>query len=293
MRSVLRSHNEVAIPPETQFFTKLLSRARPYMRRVQIADIDGFLRLVRRDKRMGSFLQFLDDPILKQRPWTAGEFLEFLCTRYAHSLGKTRWGEKTPSHLWRWKLIRSLYPECKFILMVRDGRDVVCSLDKVTWNADAPLVNAFRWKMDVRIGRRLEEALGPRRVLRVSYENLIRAPEATVREVCTFLGLTFEPGMLEPFGAKDDAAPSFEREARAENVGAFRSSSVGRYQRDLGPRRIASLNALMHSELEALGRLEEDAELPGVIARAGIWLRSAMTFCFAFSKRFAKNRLES
>ena len=44
--------------------------------------------------------------------------------------GKRFWAEKSPPNLYSMPLFLERYPEGKAIVMVRDGRDVVCSLLK-------------------------------------------------------------------------------------------------------------------------------------------------------------------
>jgi sulfotransferase family protein len=67
---------------------------------------------------------------------------------------------------------------------------------------------AQRWVESVQAARAYARAQ-PGRLRTVVYEQLVREPEASVRELCDFVGLDYEPTMLEEFG----------REA-ARNVGS-------------------------------------------------------------------------
>lgn len=83
-------------------------------------------------------------------------------------------------------------PEGRFVHLVRDGRDVVCSLTR-RWAAEAPGHDAAtyvqaaltRWVWDVTQARRTAEHP---RALEVRYEDLVHAPLDTLNRVLAFLG---------------------------------------------------------------------------------------------------------
>jgi len=92
-----------------------------------------------------------------------------------------------------------LYRQCpervKIILLVRDGRAVFYSGIK----------NGFRRERSLYVWQRaytralpiLGKIVDADDILRVHYENLAKAPEAELQRICRFLGLEFEPGMLD------------------------------------------------------------------------------------------------
>ena len=62
--------------------------------------------------------------------------------------GKRALVEKTPRHLYRLDLIRKLVHGAKFVITVRDGRDVAASFIKRVGNAD---VGIRRWLLETEI----------------------------------------------------------------------------------------------------------------------------------------------
>ena len=67
------------------------------------------------------------------------------------------------------------------------------------------------------------------RYLEVRYEDLVEAPEATMRRVMAFLEEPFDPEWLAArLAATDEADPK-----RPNAAGAITSSSIGRWVRDL------------------------------------------------------------
>src|SRR5207237_4810910 len=58
------------------------------------------------------------------------------------------------------------------------------------------------WRHNIEIGRRAAPIL--RRYLELRFEDLVVRPEAELRRVCAFVGLGFEPAMLDS-GAQGEA----------------------------------------------------------------------------------------
>jgi Sulfotransferase family len=104
--------------------------------------------------------------------------------------GKRHFAEKTPRHIRALATIRALVPGARFIVMVRDGRDVAASFIRRKGSAAFGL---RRWLRDSQVALREAEAADVR-LLR--YEDLVVGPEAALREVCAFADLPFAPEML-------------------------------------------------------------------------------------------------
>ncbi len=105
--------------------------------------------------------------------------------------GKRALIEKTPHHLYRLDLIRKIVPGAKFIIMVRDGRDVAASFIKRYGNAEAGIQ---RWLEEARISLREKDRPD---VLLVRYEDFVSDPAVTIDRICSFIGLTVHPAMLD------------------------------------------------------------------------------------------------
>lgn len=100
--------------------------------------------------------------------------------------------EKTPAHIHKIDEMRSAMRGCRFILMVRDGRDVAVSIaQRQGGNFDA---GVRRW---IRDNNALAKQLKRPDVFLVRYEDLVQAPADTVRHVCEFIGISFDPKMLD------------------------------------------------------------------------------------------------
>ena len=124
---------------------------------------------------------------LPPRRWKRLVDIEKLATRR----GKLMFIEKTPRHLHEMDRIRRLVPNARFVLMVRDGRDVAASIAKRFGDVN---VGVTRWLTDNRVVAR--EMNNPDVVL-LRYEDLIEDAERELRRVCIFLKLEYIHQLLE------------------------------------------------------------------------------------------------
>ena len=110
----------------------------------------------------------------------------------ARQAGRSMLVEKTPRHIRSMAMMRRVVPGARFILMVRDGRDVTTSIGvRSAGNYQAGL---RRWISDNLLVR---AELGKPDVHLLRYEDLVADPPAALRSVCRFLGVGYQPQMLE------------------------------------------------------------------------------------------------
>jgi tetratricopeptide (TPR) repeat protein len=107
--------------------------------------------------------------------------------------GKSRWVEKTPPHIFQIGKFLKLRPQSQFIIMLRDGRDVVCSL-KHRPDYQKFLDRLDRWIYDNVAGLLYWD---DPRVKVVKYEDLVTTPEITLQQIFEFLGEEYGDQVLE------------------------------------------------------------------------------------------------
>ena len=116
----------------------------------------------------------------------------------ARQRGKTLYGDKTPGYVTHLPLLARLFPEARFVHIVRDGRDVALAyVERPEWGPSTIGAAAWNWRSRVARARAAGRKLGPERYLEVRYEHLVTRPEQTLREVCAFVGVDYSPQMLE------------------------------------------------------------------------------------------------
>ena len=114
---------------------------------------------------------------------------------FASTEGKIRWCEKTPMHALHIHTLASVFPDARFLHIIRDGRDCAASFHR-RWGFK-PERAIFRWKNVVREARRQGDSLGGT-YCEIFYEKLTQDPEPELRRICKFLDVSFNKAMLRP-----------------------------------------------------------------------------------------------
>lgn len=206
LQSMLAAHPRVLGFPETFFFVN--AGVRPaQLRERQTLRTRRRVRYALQDARerlnLSAWHLRLYDFVDIQKG--ARAFLRTLdgLARHEH---KAVWVEKTPGHIHWIDIISALCPEAKFIHVLRDGRDVVASLEDVyrqrkSATASGRPIGAWdlneainQWNECIRISH--QHATHSRHH-RVQYSALLCEPEATMCGLCEALGLEFDASVLD------------------------------------------------------------------------------------------------
>lgn len=138
----------------------------------------------------------------QENPMAVATVMRSLVCQWAETVGKATpafWADHTPTHLKRGQTIFGLFPDARFVHLIRDGRGVAASVMSLPWGPCDPSSAAAFW------ARSLAHALAfecscPESVLRVHYEDLVTNTEATLRGICDFAQIDFHRDMLEANG---------------------------------------------------------------------------------------------
>jgi hypothetical protein len=171
---------------------------------------------------------------------------------YARQEGKVRWGDKTPAYLGHVGRLSTIWPDARFVVLVRDGRDVALSVMKVPFGANNVWAAARSWAGAIRHGREAARRY-PGRVLTLRYEDLVARPAEEVPRVCAFLGLEYTPDMLAI--EETDRAKVVEDQADwFTNVWAgITTDAVGKWRTDMTPHQQQVFERVAGEELRELG----------------------------------------
>jgi hypothetical protein len=166
---------------------------------------------------------------------------------FAANDGKPVWCEKTPMNVLHIQALSELFPDAKFVHIIRDARDSAASFHR-RWRFN-PFRTAYRWKHAVSEGRRQGAAL-PGRYLELRYEDVTRDPERWMRAIAQFLGIPFESAMLE------SSQPYLGADARTADSKASTEGIVensGNWARYFSARDVARLERICGKLLYELG----------------------------------------
>lgn len=197
LRLMLNAHPRIAIPFESDFIPKFYDRLDEYGNLDDPGNVARLLDDVAEQSfvRRGGLIRD-KQAILARHPASYAALVSAIYGVYAESEGKHRWGDKDPDHTVRMDLLWNLFPGCRIIHIVRDGRAVATSLRKLDWGSRNLLKLASDWSWRVTLAHKMGMMIGARFYAEVRYEKLVHEPEATLREICGFLGELFDLKML-------------------------------------------------------------------------------------------------
>jgi protein-tyrosine sulfotransferase len=199
-------------------------------------------------------------------------FIDAFAVRARADTGKSRWAEKTPQNIRHLDWILEHFPGASVIHVIRDGRDVVCSMrEHPDWRwvdgawqkvlVPRPLHwYAERWVEDTAAGMARR---GDGRYVEVRYEDLVSDPVMAMRAVCERLDVTLDAAWLAEVGARGHDGwtemagheAAGRSAARPDYEGAVTAASVGRWQRDLSAEAQRDVERLCGARLRQLGYL--------------------------------------
>jgi len=191
---------------------------------------------------------------------------------YRKRCGAAVWCEKSPRNVLRFPWILERFPKARIVHIIRDGRDVACSLrhhpkrirvgDRyVPSNINRPIRSCIdHWTKYVRAGLAHR---GDERYTEVRYEDLVSDYEGTMRRLCEHCRVEWSDEVLrrEEIQSKRSDMEIVNPEVRTP----LYHSSLGRWRRDLSEEEQALVMKRAGGLLGTLGYLNDhDAADAGV-----------------------------
>jgi hypothetical protein len=179
MRLMLDHHPEVAFASETDYVVQQVSDAG---RRPPVAEYADWLTTVRAfDYEIDRSLGYDDlvNDFLRQKQRASGD---------KPLIGAT-------VHRWFHRL-RFLWPQARYIHLIRDPRDVSRSVVQKGWAGNVYQAAEF-WIDAEGCWDTLLPHLDSGQFVQLHYEDLVTRPQAQLTRVCGFIGVEFDPSMLE------------------------------------------------------------------------------------------------
>jgi UDP-3-O-[3-hydroxymyristoyl] glucosamine N-acyltransferase len=188
LRTMINSHPDIAIPPETEF---IVDATQPGLDAVGVCDaVSKHLRIIDLHIDVDEWRK----DVQALEPFTAAQALRELYARYARRFGKSRYGDRTPYYSEHLPLIAATFPEARAIHLIRDGRDVAASMKPLWFGPNNAGDLADHWRNTINTIRASAEFMP---ILEVRYEQLIREPRSVLAEVLDFCELTWNDSVLQ------------------------------------------------------------------------------------------------
>jgi hypothetical protein len=298
VRSILNAHPAVSIAPETHYFDdlrpRLGARAQAPLADTDVRSVERYF-LALGDNVYGQETNpeqvTIDAGELRREALllggTADAYFEAFCRRRMRGLGKSRWGEKTPRHVFRIVEMLGLWPEARVVCLVRDPRAVVASYrDWKRGRPDStapdrfratrsyhPVLSALLVKGAMEASEQARRRFGTERILLLRYEELVTEPERSVRALAEWLGVDYVSSMLDVpdrYGSYGDVN------------GGISQAPLERWRSKLSPTEISVIQTCCRGTMEQAGYQRERvspplpelvrtwASVPVAVGRAGL-----------------------
>ena len=153
-----------------------------------------------------------------------------------NNIGRLKyWGDKHPHHNMCFDFIQKLYPSALYVYIVRDPRDVACSIAEMN---QVPFLQAFStWKMFAEKYESFVSGLTNSQLCYLRYEDLVNDYEKSMRRMLNWLRLDFSlevQEFLKQFKHVDAHTYNLPKKGIQNMVSEnFSFKSVGRWKRDL------------------------------------------------------------
>jgi len=197
LRLILNNHSMIAIPEEARFLAPLLTKKNltTPLSGKKLNKTIKYLQLNSQFKQWNYDTSDLMRELEATRSIKINNLIDKIYTSFSQHEHKTVWADKSLffRHI---DILSEIFPDAKFIHLVRDGRDVFHSWRKMDKSKNNVATTAIDWNYKIHRIEKSFEKLPDHRKLIIRYEDLLKAPQETVHNICNFIGISFEPEMM-------------------------------------------------------------------------------------------------
>jgi hypothetical protein len=205
-------------------------------------------------------------------PPTYGRLFALFHAHHAQQVAKPRWGDKSLHNEHFATAIFSEFPEARIVHMIRDPRDRYASVRRRNGQELSRVGAATgRWLQSTRAALRHRERY-PDRYLIVRYEDLTRAPHETMRMVCEFIGVDYDPDMMQMNELPELRDSGGNSSFGDMEPGAISVRAIGRYRSVVPPCDVQFIQLVAGRAMARMGYQRDSVRLEGrERIRYGAW----------------------
>ena len=270
LQRMLDAHPRLAIANDTHFIPRAIEKHGLHTDMRLTPELINYVRDYKRFHRLG--VDPADVDIVGASSSTYPEFVAGLYRKFSTNNNKPLGGEKTPDYVRSIPLLHYLFPQARFIHIIRDGREVALStmqwanagkgpgrLEK--WTRSPLAVSALWWAWQTGCGCRDGRPLGDDLYQEVHYADLVADPEPTLARLAKFLGLPNAPEMSRFHEGKTRSGSGLS----AKSAWLPATPGLREFSSELSAEDLSLFEAVAGTRLQALGY-----ELAGGIPSAEI-----------------------
>lgn len=310
LRTLFDANKNVCIPPECQFIINLHPR---YGKLIQWNEND-MLAFYKDLKEQWLFKTWkVNSNILRNALLAAvgkityNEVCKIVNHQYQSFYEKGEilfFGDKNPGYTIYTEQLMKIFPNAKFIHIIRDYRDHYVSIRNVDFDFPIPSLVAFKWRLFVKKFRKMKEKY-PNSHLEIRYEDLVSEPENQMKQLCDFTNIPFDPKIFQFYEKEDEARNIYSSRVvdkiHSSLFSKINPSKIGVYKKKLSARQIkmADFAVGKYAELAGYKKDYEKANLgivfsavPGIAIAKSLQILTRIVDHFPYRLRaFILNRL--
>ena len=164
--------------------------------------------------------------------------------------------DKNNYYIYHLDQLKSIWPDAKYILLTRDGRDVACSYKNIgTLHTESPYKPklptdirsiATEWTSNNENVLRFFQKLGKGVSLNTRYEDILLDSQNELTRVCNFLGESYNHEMLNFYisNGKNEDEPVSTLDWKRKTLEKPDTANIGKYKTELRKNDIEEFNAI-------------------------------------------------
>ncbi len=261
-RLMLNSHSMINATPECGFLHWWYKKYADWDCSCVLSNrLDEYISDLASSKRIEDWKMdytLLKEKIIQEKPENYAKLGELVYTFYGEQKGKKAKviADKNNYYINHFNDLNEIWPDAKYILVVRDGRDVACSyLNMETLVTNSPYkpklstdikTIAKEWLTNNQNILSFSESLINSQFMVIRYEDFVTDSALYLTKVCHFLGLNFEPEMLNYFikNAKEQDEPLSSLDWKKKTLEKPDKENIGKYKMELEKESIVEFNAI-------------------------------------------------
>jgi hypothetical protein len=256
LNRILNQHSKLSLPSEQNFLGQSIIKYKLYnflnwrdLMKVIGGELyveDGAHTWDKFDHKVLSDLIYLEDKCLQKA-------IDQIYRSTFSDTSKIYWGDTTPQNSHYIKEIFSVFPEAKYVFLVRHPLDVVASYKSGTAETFGDLVKienaANFWKQTVKSYSYMTNTSN---IMLLRYEDLVNDSGNSLKALTKFLGIDFENQMLNYPASAFSSALHQEPQHSNLKKNIF-NSSIGNWKSVLSQQEVAQVQLLLEKEKSLMG----------------------------------------
>ena len=212
LRTMLDAHPQLKVPFESPVILNLYEKYKNIEKEGHERREEFYSDLLRQKKfRYWPFEKDLKNIILEAEGYSFQDLIKIIYLNYQSFFPKKDiklLGDKNPNYSININKVFKIFPDARYIHLVRDPRDHFASVKKVDFVIPSASLIAFRWQYAIKRNRELQTKHSGR-FLTVRYEDLVQDTAPTLEKICGFLKVPFHDSILNFAGMKEEILSKF------------------------------------------------------------------------------------